>query len=70
MTTGLVDENIDPQTAELLREQGHDAVHIKEALGKGAEDLPIVEYAHENDYLVLTNDTDFLRPDQSSRSSA
>ena len=58
----LVDENIDPQTAELLRDKGHDAVHIEETLGKGVEDPPIVEHALENDYLVLTNDTDFLRP--------
>lgn len=55
----LVDENIDPQTADLLCDQGHDATHVEEALGKGTEDPPIVDHARENGYLVLTNDTDF-----------
>lgn len=60
----LVDENVDPSTAELLREQGHEAVHVEDALGKGTGDPPIAEHAREHDYLVLTNDADFLRPDR------
>jgi predicted nuclease of predicted toxin-antitoxin system len=60
----LVDENIDPQTANLLQDQDHEAVHVEDTLGKGVDDPPIADYARENEYLVLTNDTDFLQPDR------
>lgn len=60
----LVDENIDPTTVGLLRETGHDAVHVREAFGPGTDDSPIAEHPRQNDYLMLTNDTDFLRPER------
>lgn len=60
----LVDENVDPQTADLLREEDHDAVHIEGTLGKGTEDPEIAAHAREHGYVVLTNDTDFLRPER------
>lgn len=60
----LVDENLDPRTAGLLRDRGHDAAHVEETLGKGAEDPPIARYARRNDFVLLTNDADFLRPDR------
>ena len=59
----LVDENIDPRTADSLREKGHESVHVDEALGKGTEDPPIADHARQQEYLLLTNDADFLRPD-------
>lgn len=58
----LVDENINPRTARLLRDRGHDAVHIEETLGKGTADVPMAAHARERGCLVLTNDADFLRP--------
>ncbi|MFB6233206.1 MAG: DUF5615 family PIN-like protein [Haloarculaceae archaeon] len=57
----LVDENIDPVTAELLCERGHNAVHVQATVGKGTSDQSVAEYARENSYAILTNDTDFLR---------
>ncbi|WP_157972566.1 DUF5615 family PIN-like protein [Saliphagus sp. LR7] len=60
----LVDENIDPQTTDRLREQGHDATHIETTLGKGTEDPTVAAHAREHGYVVLTNDTDFLRPER------
>lgn len=58
----LVDENIDPGAAELLRERGHDTVNIEAVLEKGVGDSQIAEHARRHDRLVLTNDTDFLGP--------
>lgn len=60
----LVDENVDPSTAELLRDQGHEARHIEDTLGKGTADPLIADHARQHDYLVLTNDADFLRPER------
>ena len=60
----LVDENIDPRTAALLREQGHDAVHVEETIGKGTRDQPIARAARQEGRLLLTNDTDFLDADR------
>ena len=60
----LVEEPIDPRTAALLREQGHDAVHGEETIGKGARDRPIARAAGQEDRLVLTNETDFLDVDR------
>ena len=59
----IVDENLDPATAEPLRARGHDATTVDAEFGKGEEDPNIVTYAHETDALVLTNDTDFLDRD-------
>lgn len=42
---------------------GHGAVHVEERLGKGVGDPAVAVHARENDYVVLTNDTDFLRPE-------
>lgn len=57
-----VDENLDPETADLLRTSGHDVGTVGETLGKGANDSDIAAYARERDRLVLTNDTHFHRP--------
>lgn len=40
----LVDENTSPRVAELLREKGHKAAHVSEALKVGATDQEIVTY--------------------------
>ena len=60
----LVDENLAPRTAGLLRERGHAAAHVEETLGKGTDDPPIARYARANDSVLLTNDADFLRPER------
>lgn len=60
----LVDENLDPQTVLFCRNRGHDAVHVEETLGKGTDDEVIAEYARNEDYVVVTNDRDFLDPER------
>jgi predicted nuclease of predicted toxin-antitoxin system len=59
----IVDENLDPATAEPLRARGHDATTVDEEFGKGEKDPNILAYARETNTLVLTNDTDFLDRD-------
>lgn len=59
----LVDENTSPRVAELLRGKGHDAVHVHDALEEGVTDRRITAFASANDYLVLTHDDDFIRPE-------
>lgn len=59
----IVDENLDPATAEPLRARGHDVTTVAEEFGKGEEDPNIVAYARQTDTVVLTNDTDFLDRD-------
>ena len=60
----FVDENLDPQVALFLRMRGHDAIHVKETLGKGTDDAAIAAYAREGGYAVLTSDEDFLRSER------
>ena len=43
----IVDENLDPATAEPLRARGHDATTIAEEFGKGEKDPNIIGYARE-----------------------
>lgn len=43
----LVDENIDPRTADSLRDKGHESVHVDDALGKGTEDPSIADHARQ-----------------------
>lgn len=56
----LCDENVDPRTVRYLETDGHTATTVTEALDAGVEDADIAAFALENDYLVLTSDTDFL----------
>ena len=56
----LVGENLDPQTALFLRKRGHDALHVSEVLGSGTEDDAIAKYARKQEYVILTNDRDFV----------
>jgi len=59
----LIDENTSPTVADLLQDAGHDAIHVSRALEFGVSDAEIVEYARSRGAVVLTHDTDFLRPD-------
>ncbi|WP_248516761.1 DUF5615 family PIN-like protein [Salinarchaeum laminariae] len=57
----LVDENTSPGVAELLRADGHDAIHVTDALEPGVTDRRILDYAVDVDAVLLTHDDDFLR---------
>ncbi len=55
----LVDANMSPRVAELLRSNGHDAVAVRD-IGLGdASDDEILDYARGDDRIVISHDTDF-----------
>jgi predicted nuclease of predicted toxin-antitoxin system len=57
----LLDENIDPKVATYLDKENLSAIHVRDALGQGADDEDdILPYATERDLIVVTSDvTDF-----------
>lgn len=55
----LVDMNLSPRWVELLAGAGHDAVHWSIIGDPGAPDTAIMQYARDNDRVVLTQDLDF-----------
>jgi len=55
----LADMGISPKVVELLRDQGHDALHLhEESLGR-LPDVDILEKARKEGRIVLTHDLDF-----------
>jgi predicted nuclease of predicted toxin-antitoxin system len=59
----LIDENLDPQIAQILRTHDYEATTVSEALEPGAKDPEIAAYARRNEIVVVTNDRDFLIPE-------
>jgi predicted nuclease of predicted toxin-antitoxin system len=59
----LIDENLDPQIAQILRTHDYEATTVSEALELGAKDPDIAAYARTNEMVVVTNDRDFLIPE-------
>jgi predicted nuclease of predicted toxin-antitoxin system len=55
----LLDQGLPPLTAELLREQGVDAVHVSEIGLSRAKDFRIIEVAQTNDRIIITLDSDY-----------
>ena len=55
----LVDENLSPRVAELLSEDGHDAVHVREVQAAGAPDSEVMSIAQAQGRVVISADTDF-----------
>lgn len=60
----LVDEDVHGATTAVLRDRGHDAVSVPEALDEGAADARVIEHARENGRLVLTHDSHYLDPER------
>jgi predicted nuclease of predicted toxin-antitoxin system len=55
----LTDENIDPAVLGFLRQEGFDVVDIKEMGWQGKRDIEILEEAHKQQRVVVTQDDDF-----------
>ncbi|MDR2598704.1 MAG: DUF5615 family PIN-like protein [Oscillospiraceae bacterium] len=55
----LLDMNIPLKYQDLLRNKGLDVVRWSEVGASNAEDIEIMSYARNNDYIVLTCDLDF-----------
>ncbi len=55
----LIDANLSGRVAELLRAEGHDAVHVRDLDLMDAPDEVILELALQEDRVVLSEDSDF-----------
>ena len=55
----LADMHISPNTVQHLMTTGHDAIRVDAVMPNTATDREIVEWAGQNDRVVLTQDLDF-----------
>lgn len=53
-----IDANLSHRVAELLREAGHDAVHVRELGLQHASDLRIADVAASEERVIVSEDTD------------
>ena len=54
----LVDECTGPKVANWLKDQGHDVYSAYEK-ARGSDDETILKIANKNNYILITNDSDF-----------
>ncbi|KAF0151627.1 MAG: hypothetical protein FD143_1760 [Ignavibacteria bacterium] len=54
----LIDNNIFPKLAILLKESGYESTHLKDVGKQNAADIEIFEFAFENNFVIITADTD------------
>lgn len=57
----LVDAQLPPALCGWLRQRGHRAVHVTEAIGGAAPDRALAEHAERGGLILLSKDEDFLR---------
>ena len=55
----LIDMNLSPRWVDALRVAGHEAVHWSTVGSWTASDRDIMQFARDNDCVVLTHDLDF-----------
>ena len=55
----VLDQGLAPRTAEILRADGWDAIHVIEAGLERAEDAAILDFARASDRTCVTLDHDF-----------
>ena len=54
-----VDEDMSNSIARVLREAGHDAIHIREAGLQGSPDLVVFQFAQTRNATIITEDVGF-----------
>ncbi len=55
----LADMNLSPATVADLREQGWDILRVSQVLPMDAEDFEILEFARQQNRVIVTQDLDF-----------
>lgn len=55
----LIDECLSPTLATLLRDNGHDAIHLVDLDSCGAPDPGVIRLAREQRRILVSADTDF-----------
>jgi predicted nuclease of predicted toxin-antitoxin system len=55
----LIDESLSARVAQLLRAEGHDAVHVEDRNLLGAADTAVMDTAAAEQRTVVSADTDF-----------
>ena len=59
MASFVVDEDMSQSLARLLREAGHDAIHVREAGLQGQPDSVVLQFAQERGAVLITEDVGF-----------
>lgn len=55
----LLDQGVPKYCAQLLRDMGHECMHVSDLGMQAADDEAIIEYAADGAYIVVTLDSDF-----------
>jgi predicted nuclease of predicted toxin-antitoxin system len=56
----LIDANLPRRLVHIFRQRGHDALHTLDLPdGNATTDASLLQYAHEQKYVVTTKDSDF-----------
>ena len=55
----LIDMNLSPKLEEILIENGFDAIHWSKIGAPNVKDIEIMEYADNNNCIIITCDLDF-----------
>lgn len=67
MSSFIVDAQLPPALARLLRDEGHEAIHVTDIMLQDTDDSEIWTYAMENEVIVVTKDEDFPRRQRQSK---